>query len=229
MTAMRPMALAVCVLLFGASAAAAQAARPGPFPQRGSIEVGGGGAFAQGFDMAARRAELSRGTPGDRFDLFSTESRLDPAAGGYARLGVFITRAVSVEAGVRYATPTLAIRLFGDAESASDELATATITQYVFEGAVVWHATRAAFAGGRALPFLSAGGGHIRELHEGDELLETGRQFHVSAGLKYLSGRGRRSAGLRGEAGVSSREGGVRTEAGRQATPFAMVGVMFLF
>jgi hypothetical protein len=229
MSATRPVALAVGVLLVTASVACAQTVRRDPYPRRGSIEAGGGGAWTQGFDIAPARAQLSRSTPGDPFDLFSTESRLDPATGGYVRLGVYLTSAVAVEAGVRYGTPTLAIRLFGDAESAPEELATATVSQYVFEGAVVWHATRAAFAGGRGMPFLSAGGGHIRELHEGDELVETGRQFHVSAGLKYLSGRGRRSAGLRGEVGISSREGGVRRDEGRQATPFALAGVTFLF
>jgi hypothetical protein len=229
MTSMRPVAMAVCILLVGASVVSAQAARRGPYPQRGSIEVSGGGAWAQGFDMAPRTAQLSRAIPGERFDLFSTETRLDPAAGGFARLGVYLTRSMSVEAGVRYARPTLAIRLFGDAEAAPDEVAVAPLSQYVFEGAVLWHARRAAFAGGRGAPFLSVGGGHIRELHDGHELIETGRQFQVSGGLTYRAGAGRRRAGLRGEVGVSSREGGVRPGEGWQTTPFVMGGVTFLF
>ena len=225
----RLVAMTVSLVLVCASAVSAQVVRRGPFPQRGSVEMSGGGAWAQGFDMDSRRAELSRATPGDRFDLFSTESRLDPAAGGYARVGLYVTHSVSIEGGVRYAKPTMAIRLFGDAESAPDEVATQVLSQYIFEGAVLWHARRAAFARGRGAPFLSVGGGHIRELHEGHELVEIGRQFHLSGGVIYRSSAGRRSAGLRGEAGFASREGGVRTGGGWQMTPFVLGGVTFLF
>jgi hypothetical protein len=220
---------AACLVFVGASIASAQPARRGPFPGRGSVELSGGGAWTQGFDMASRTADLSRATPGDRFELFATESRLDPAAGAFVRLGTYLTRSVSVEGGVRYSRPTLAIRLFGDAESAPDEEATAVLSQYIIEGAVLWHARRAAFARGRGAPFLSVGGGQIRELHEGQELVEIGRQFHVSGGIIYRSSLGRRSAGLRGEAGIALREGGVRPGEGRQATPFAFGGVALLF
>lgn len=233
MRRMRAVALVMCVTVLGVSEARAQGTRRGgqgvSFPQRGSMEAGGGGAWTQGFDLGSRRAELSRSTPADRFDLFSTETRLDRAAGGYARLGFYLTRAVSVEAGVRYATPTLAIRLSGDAESAADEDASGTLSQYIIEGALLWHVTTASFAGGQGVPFLSVGGGHIRELYEGNELVETGRQFHVSAGLKYWSGSGRRRAGLRGEVGMLSREQGVGQDEGRQSVPFVMAGVTFLF
>lgn len=235
MIGVRVVALAICLTVFGASEAWAQGARRGTlqqrgtFPQRGSTEVGGGGAWAQAFDIGSQRADLSRSTPGDRFDLFSTETRLNRAAGGYARVGVYLTRAVSVEAGVRYATPMLAIRVSGDAESAADEDATGRVSQYIIEGALLWHVTGASFAGGQGVPFVSAGGGHIRELHEGNELVETGRQFHMSAGLKYWSGGGRRRAGLRGEIGFLSREEGISPGEERRTVPFAMAGVTFLF
>jgi len=227
--------LAICLSIAGAAPAWAQLGRrpappPGePYPQRGSIEAGGGGVWVQGFDLPPRRAQLSRSTGADPFDLFSTESRLDTAAGGYARLGVYLTRAVSVEGGVRYTKPTLGVRLSGDAESADGEEATGPVGQYVFEGAVLLHLTRASFAGGRGLPFISAGGGHIRELYDGNELVETGRQFHVSGGIKYWSGRTRRSAGLRAEVGLASRERGVGGVDDRRTVAFAVAGVAFTF
>lgn len=229
MMACRTAVLALAVVLASVPAASAQQAQRGTFPQRGSAEVGGGGVWTRGFDLAPRTAQLSRSTPGEPFNLFSTDSELQRSTGGYARLGVYLTRAVSVEAGVRYAVPTLTIRLSGDAESAPDEEATASVSQYIFEGALLWHLNGASFAGGRGVPFVSAGGGHLRELHEGNELVETGRQFHVSAGIKYWSGRGRRSAGLRAEVGVSSREGGVAGDEPRQSILFGMAGVTLLF
>ena len=68
-----------------------------------------------------------------------------------------------------------------------------------------------------AIPFVSGGGGYVRELHEGNELVETGNEIHATAGLKYWFGA--RRFGLRVEAGVTSREKGFDKREGRRTLP----------
>ena len=70
-----------------------------------------------------------------------------------------------------------------------------TITRYVADGSVLFHLTHLSFAGGRAVPFISGGAGYIRELHDSNELVETGHEFHAGAGLQYGSARARIGSG----------------------------------
>lgn len=200
-------------------------------PRRGSIEVTAGGGWAGGFDVTTEAAELTQAAGNDAFDLFTSDGHVDGFPGGYARLGLYLTRTVSIEGGIRFARPTLSFELAGDAESAADATATETLSHYVFDGSLLLHFPNASFAGGRAVPFVSGGGGYLRELHEGSELVETGDEFHATAGLKVwlTGGAGRRRFGLRGEVGVTSRGGGFEGEDSRRTLPLALGGATFLF
>jgi hypothetical protein len=197
-------------------------------PHRGSIEVGGGGTFLPGFEMGERTAELTT-SAADRFELFTTESRVSGFPGASARVAVYLSSAVSLEGMVRYARPQISVRLDGDAESAAPVTATETASHYVFGGSLVLDLRQAAFAGGRAVPFLSGGAGHLRELHEGNQLVETGTEFHATAGLKYWLGSGDRRFGVRVEAGFSGREKGFDDEEGRRLLPMVLGGLSYLF
>ena len=201
----------------------------GGTPHGGSIELSGGGAFVSGFDMGSQTATLTRSTSDTRFDLFTSDSRVDGFPGLFARAGLYITRAISIEGGVRYARPKLAVRLTGDAESAPNETATETATHYVFDGTVLFHFTGLSFGGGRGMPFVAGGGGYLRELHEKNEVVETGSEYHVTGGLKYWFGDGDRRFGLRVEAGVSVREKGFDNGDERRALPMVLGGVSYLF
>ena len=192
------------------SAAAAQVYVGRPAPHGGSIEVGGGGTFVPGFDMGGRTADLTTSAPTARFDLFTTESSVGDFTGVHARVGYYLSRSISFEASVRYARPELSVDLSGDAESAADETATETASHYVFGGSVLFDLREASFAGGRGVPFVSGGAGYLRELHEGNQLVETGSEYHATAGLKYWFGTGDNRFGLRFEAGLSARKRGLR-------------------
>ncbi len=198
-------------------------------PRRGSIEVGGGGAWAPGFDVRTADAELTRAASDDGFSLFSTEGKANGFAGAHARLGFYLTDSLSIEGGVRFFKPTLSYELSGDAESAEDESTAETLSHYLFDGSVLFHLLSASFAGGRGVPFISGGGGYIRDLHEGNELVETGNEVHATAGVKYWLGSGRRKLGLRAELGLSSRRGGFDTDDARRTLPMALGGVAFVF
>ena len=218
-----------CLTGFAPQVLSAQVYIGGTFPRGGSVELGGGGAWVQGFEIESPTAQLSRATLGQRFDLFSTDSDVRRFTGAHVRAGVYLTRSISLEGGMRYAQPTMAIRLSGDVESAEETVATQTLSHYVFDGSILLHFNGVAFAGGRGVPFVSAGGGHVRELHEGRELVETGRVVHGTAGLKYWLGSGRRRVGLRGEIGVVSRTGAADGGDSGRVLPMALGGLTFLF
>jgi hypothetical protein len=211
------------------SAALAQVYVAAPAPHGGSIEVGGGGTFVPGFDMAGRTADLTTSSPTTRYDLFTTESSVGDFIGLHARIGYYFSRSISLEANVRYARPELSVALSGDAESAADVTATETATHYVFGGSVIFDFHKASFAGGSGVPFVSGGAGYLRELHEDNQLVETGVEYHATAGLKYWFGTGEHRFGLRFEAGLSARENGLDNEDGRRVQPVVAAGLSYLF
>jgi len=67
--------------------------------------------------------------------------------------------------------------------------------------------------GARLVPFVAAGGGYVRQLHEGQTVVEQGEVYHAGGGFKYwlLTRRtGRvRTAGVRGDARAYLMRGGV--------------------
>lgn len=198
-------------------------------PRRGSIEAAGGGMFAPGFDMGSMTAELTRSTPTDKFDLFSSDTEVSGFPGAFVRLGYYLSESVSVEGGIRYARPTLSVRLSGDAESAPDVTADETVSHYVFEGSVLWHLRDLSFGSGSAIPYLSGGAGYLRELHEGNQLVETGQEYHALAGLNVWLGSGAHRFGLRFEGGLSARKKGFDFDESLRMQPVVFAGLSYSF
>ena len=223
-------AAAALLILLGAHAASAQIyrLRRDP-PGRGSVELGGGVMWASGFELGTSAAQLTRSGQQRTFDLFSAEGEVGGFPGAHARVGVYLSPTISLEAGFRYARPQLAYRLSGDAESAPEETATEIINHYVFDGSLLVHFPGAAFASGRGVPFVSGGAGYVRELHEGNALVETGNEIHLTGGIKYWFGTRGRRVGFRAEAGISSREKGFDQQEGRRLQPLALAGMTFLY
>lgn len=230
MRALVSAAVVAVVSAASASDAVAQVYLGRDAPARGSWEAAVGATWLGGLDLGDQTARLTRNDPSLRsFDLFTIDSRLDPVAGVQARLGFYFSPAVSIEAGFLYAQPTLGLRLAGDFEGAADTTATETLNRYLFDGSLAFHFTRLSFLNGRAVPFVSGGAGYIRDLHAGNELVETGTEYHAGGGFKYWIGHGRRRFGLRVDAGVSSREGGFDFGDERRTVPVAGGSLMYLF
>jgi hypothetical protein len=227
--AARAALLIIAALPAQASVADAQVSIGREAPRKGSIEAAGGAVWMGGFDIGDRTAQLTRNLDSNPFDLFTTSSRLDPVTGLQGRLAFYFSPSIAIEGGVRYARPVLAIESSADVEEAEATTSEERISHYVVDGSLVFHLTGAAFAGGRAVPFVAGGAGYLRELHEGNELVETGTEYHASAGLKYWFGAGSRRFGLRGEAGVSVRDGGVDFGAARRAVPVFGASLLYLF
>jgi hypothetical protein len=222
--------LVASLLLIGSNAASGQVLTGGrTTPARGSIEFGGGALWSPGFETGSETAQLTTSGQQPPFELFTADGEVSGFPGLHARLGFYISREISIEGGLRFSKPELSYRLSDDAESAPDETAAESISHYVFDGSVVFHFSGASFGNGRGVPFISGGGGYVRELHEGNELVETGNEIHVTGGVKYWLGTGRRRFGLRAEAGLSSREAGFDSSEGRRTLPIVLGGVTLLF
>ena len=224
-------AVACALACLIAPPAAAQVYIGRDVPRTGSFEVSGGVVWSPGFDLGTQTAELTRnpGTGTSGFELFTSETRTAGAAGVQARVSFYLTRAFAIEGGLQYAQPVLSSSLTSDAEQADDAVVKETIARYVFEGSAVLHFTNASFAGGKGVPFVTAGGGYIRELHEGDGVVETGNEFHAGAGVKYWFTQGRRRLGLRADVGASLRSGGIDFSDSRRTIPTVGLSIAYLF
>ena len=223
-------ALAICSLL-GLAVPVSGQVWLAEGPRSGSIEVGGGAAWAPAIDFGEQRAQQTRNptTGSDPLDIFTADTTLDAAPAVHVYVGYYISRAISVEGAMRYARPRLRSRLDGDFEDADTSTAEEDISQYQFEGSLVLHLTNLAFAGGNAVPFVLGGAGHIRDLHQGRDLVETGTQFHGGGGLKWWLGSGPRRWGLRFEARATSRDGGFDLGDDRRTVGSAAVSLAFVF
>jgi hypothetical protein len=199
-------------------------------PAAGSWEISGGGVFVGGFDLGERTAELTSnsGTTGTPSTFFTTDTRMDPGLGVLGRVGFYVTPALAIEGGVRFTRPSYTVRITDDVEDAEDVTAEDAISQYVFDGSAVWHFGRSSSTTSRVTPFVYGGAGYLRELHEGDALVEEGVEYHAGGGIKWWFG-GRRRLGVRAEAGISIRDGGFDFEEKRRLVPVAAGSLLWAF
>ncbi len=74
-----------------------------PLPRAGAVEISGGLVWTPGFDLGSATAELTRnpGTGTGPYDLFTSDTSVGAAAGVQGRVGVYVTRTVSIEAGAQ--------------------------------------------------------------------------------------------------------------------------------
>jgi hypothetical protein len=226
-------ALACLILTLGAcpAPAAAQAYLRRDVPRKGSVEVGGAVVWTGGFDQESTSAEETRNSTTDTspFVLFTTESRTESVTGAQGRVGVYLSRALALEAGVEYGRPNVSTRLANDAESAQDVTATEKLTRIIIDGSAVFHLTGLSFNRGHGVPFLRGGAGYVRELHEKNEVIDTGSEFHAGGGLKLWFGQGKHRTGFRFDGGVMFRMNGADTPDKRRTVPTAGASLVYLF
>jgi hypothetical protein len=207
----------------GALALASVAPARAQGPTRGTVEMSGGVEVAAGHDLGRRTAQLTSntGTTGGTFDFFDVKGRIKTSYGLVARIGVYVTPVFAVEGGVHWLRPIMAQTITDDTESAPNTTAEETLNQYLFDGSAVWHLGR-----GKSRPFVYGGAGYIRQLHEGDALVEEGLEIHAGLGLKWSIGR---HVGIRGEAGISIRDGSTDEEDKRRTVPTAAGSIIWVF
>jgi hypothetical protein len=130
-TRSRLAALAIGLLSLAASPARAQPPSP-------RVELTGSIFFAGGIDFGTQKATLTGNDPGNPgFTLFSTATTLGAGVGPEARLGIALTRALSVEGAFSWTPQTLETRITGDAENAPDTAATLPLSTMSIGGDAV--------------------------------------------------------------------------------------------
>lgn len=198
----------VVVMLLAANHAAAQDV-PSFRPWR--LVVFAGVAVNAGYPVGDLTVTIPRNAPGTPppFTLLRAESEIGRRTGFELRVAVPVMPSFAIEVGGAYAAPELRATVSQDPELAGGASASERIDQYVIDVSGVYQLP-VSWAR-RARPYVIAGAGYLRQLHEGRLLVETGSTLHAGGGLHYwLRGtRGERPFGLRGEARYVRRSGGI--------------------
>lgn len=180
------------------------------------VEIDAGGGMLGGAGLGSTDANLRANDPARRpFRLFSTESRVASAPTFHVRAGVAFSRRIGVEGGLTLSRPDIRSSVSADVEDAPPITIAERVDQYVIDAGVVIMLSELGFSG-RTLPFVTAGAGYLRQLHEGRTLVEQGRVYHAGGGVKHwLLARDRgviSAAGVRADARVYLMSGGIAFE-----------------
>lgn len=188
------------VLLAAAGPVHAQAALDRPV-RRVEVAIGAGalGGSSLGSEDANLRANDTTRRP---FRLFSTESRFAAAPTVEVRAGFAFNRRFAAEGLFVFSRPDVRTSINADVEGAPSLAVVERIDQYFIEGSVVIMIDKLRL-GGRTVPFAAMGAGYLRQLHEGQTVIEEGHLYHLGGGFKHwlmARDRGRiRAAGLRAD------------------------------
>jgi hypothetical protein len=188
------------------------AAQP-PAGRAGSFELTVGGVWTSPASLGEDQATETTNQPGGPpFTLFEASSEIESGLGLEARLGYYLTPRIAIEGGGMVVWQQASTRVTSDVEGIPDVTAVEDLTEFIVDGAVAIHFNP---LGGLA-PFVRAGAGYLRQLHEGASLVDEGVVYHAGAGATWWLSAPRRGFfkrwGLRGEARVVIRDGGFTLE-----------------
>lgn len=194
------------------------------------LEVGFGVGWLGGTSFGSSEAAL-RTRDGEDFLLFNTESRLGSAPVFEIRASYGLSRRYALEGRFALAHPEVRTSVTGDIEGAPDLELMEQTDQYTFDGALL-----VMFADAQSeslVPFVSLGAGYLRQLHEGQTLVENGVVFHAGGGLRQVfftsQQGGVKSVGVRGDARLDVRSGGINLSDGPTTNLSFVAGVFVGF
>ncbi|HYE88586.1 MAG TPA: hypothetical protein VEA16_19625 [Vicinamibacterales bacterium] len=200
-------ALALSIVPALASAQSSPSLRPG------HVTISAGVAVSGPYGVGDATAELRSNRPGPApppFTLFRADSRVTRATSPEFRVGLALSRRLAIEAGASLSRPRITVAIADDLEAPAQQLAGERLQQYLFDAALTWQLPIR--VGGRLAPFVAAGGGYLRQLHEDRMLAETGELYFAGAGARYwLRGRSGSSMalGFRGDVRANVRRNGI--------------------
>jgi hypothetical protein len=198
-----------------------------PSLRSGRFSVSGGLAWAGGYEIGDAQAELRSNAAGSTpppFTLFRARSSIDATAGGELRLGYALTPAIVLEIGTAYSRPSITTVLTMDAEAEDATIDAEELIQVVIDAGATWQVPVNAL--GRLRPFVTGGGGYLRQLYSERTIVETGQIYYVGGGARiWLRGGDgqRRSMGLRGDVRATWRRNGVEFDGKTRVGPVATV------
>ena len=168
-------------------------------PQEGRVHIGGGLLWIGPTALAeASAAEVTFG--GQSRSVFRSEMTRDDSIGVVLRVSARIAPRIQVESAVTHNPGQISTELSGDAEAPA-AVARESVTRDLFEAGIVFSPSHSHER--RLAPFVTAGAGYSRLLHEGRTFGESGQTYYVGGGALYLlrsGGVGVREAGLRFDA-----------------------------
>jgi hypothetical protein len=153
--------------------------------------------------------------------LFDTDVAVQPGPAAEIRIGWRLAGRVFAEATGGLGLNDVRVRVTDDIEQAADVTVASRLTQITIEGGALVEVARLGGPGGEIVPFVTGGGGYLRQVHEGRVLIETGRTIHGGAGVKWRA-KVATPRGLlqrlivRGDVRVVSRSGGADIEDARR-------------
>jgi hypothetical protein len=203
----------VCLALAAANAAYAQEA---PAFRAHQFTIGAGIVWSGAYEIGDATAGLRGNGIGSSppvFTLFNATSRITSATSPELRIGYAMTPRATLEFGLAYTRPQLAVSISDDPEAPSQELPGETLEQYVLGGGITWQLPIR--MGNRLAPFVLGGAAFLRQLHEDRTLAETGQIYYAGAGARYFLRGGHGSGGalgLRGDARLNFRSHGIDFE-----------------
>jgi len=160
--------------------------------------------------------------------VFRSATSFDQAACPEVKAIVGLTRALDVEGAVAYGRTHLTTRITLDPE-ASNVTISEPVSAYVLEAGVAAHLAR--WRGRRTVPFVSAGAGYLRQIHDGQTRIEDGPSWYAGGGVRVPlsdeTARGLKSAALRFELRATILPGGSTLDGNRHILPSVIGGVFF--
>ena len=157
------------------------------------------------------------GTDGGPFPLFKSQSRIAGSFGLEGGLAFRVRRWLQVGVVSSYGRPQLSTRVTGDIENAPAVDIDEKTVRFTVQGVVVAHLTHWRL-GSRVTPFLTAGGGYLRELHEGQTIVKTGGSYFAGAGLRYMLKK-TKPIGIKADVRVAADTGGLALDGRTHAAP----------
>lgn len=196
--------MAVLLLCAGRENAAAQ------------VTISGGAGWLGGYPIGTSTAQLRTNAPGATpppLTLFTVDSRIAPAAAGEVRVGVAITRRLTIEGGAAFGRRPVPLSISGDLEAGPQRLEGESLHHYAFDGGLAVELRRP--SGARLRTFVLGGAGYLRQLHQDRTLVKAGQIFYAGGGARYwLRQRpdSSRSLGVRGDVRLNVRRHGIDFE-----------------
>jgi hypothetical protein len=195
------------------------------------LELAAGIGFLGGAPLGDGDAVLRSSTSSDPYRVFETSSRLLGTRVVDLRAGLDLTRRYGFEAHALFGHPELRTTVTGDVEGAPGIDVVEQLDHYLIDGGIVVRLDELRLKGLR--PFVTAGGGYLRQLHEGLTVIEEGRVFYVGGGARYwIFTRARgvpRALGARADVRLNMLSGGITfdDESRRQPSISASLFVVF--
>jgi hypothetical protein len=193
----RPAAFALILLALACPALASGGEPPGTTPATSgkpgrsrSFEIAVGGEILTPQTLGSSTATLtSNNQTGTPYTYFVVDGRRAAAPAFRGRLGYNLTPIFTVEGGIVISRGNVQGDVSGDAEGATAAVLADRMTQYFLDVSVLAHLQHLAFSSGAGVPFLEAGGGYLRQVHEGNLAIDTGQIYHFGGGVTYMFSR----------------------------------------